>query len=143
MISSLSNDLLFTAQPVRKAPTIPGPPRDPVPASQPRHRPSVKHRATTKAQRPDSGSDGHANMNFMEQLKARQQQNASFMKRQESVHSEYDANMNFLQTPAGGKAKMARESIYGKYLHVQLPSLVKYFKAPLNRSISSELSMRI
>ena len=106
-------------QPVRTAPTRPpGPPTSPAPASQPRHRPSVKHRPVKSSQREETPSSPvEAGLSFIEQLRKTQNQNASFMRRQESVKRDsVDGNMNFLQTPAGGQAKIVRESIKGQFI---------------------------
>ncbi len=56
----------------------------------------------------------HGGLSFVEQLKKAHSQhshNAINLKRQESL--QVDANMNFLQTPAGGQAMVTRESIRG------------------------------
>ncbi len=118
--------------PVRPAPGIPGPPSGPAPASQPRHRPSVKmHRQKSLKKQVVSNSNTVTNLyikflylkeveekqpdlDFLSQLKKNTaSRNASYLRRQESVRAESElaASSNFLQTPQGGQAKITRESI--------------------------------
>ena len=93
-------------QPSRAAPTRPpGPPATPAPASQPRHRPSVRvHRKDS------AGSQATPQIG---KLKKQEDENIYFRKQGLSQIPQMASNMNFLQTPAGGQARVVRQSYAG------------------------------
>ena len=87
--------------PIRAAPVRPpGPPATPAPASQPRHRPSVKFNRKENSGTPQIGN-----------LKKQIDEKIYF--RQPALLSPSPQNMNFLSTPEGGQARVVRQSYAG------------------------------